>query len=166
LLAFYEIIYDELFANGKPIKRGGEDGCGRPGVYLHHSSITLSLKAVLEQADHILRGRALVLQEGDAGASVRFSHRDRVTVQRDGKTLSVWLNVEDLLDAAGNNVARAAMAWESGTIESAAHKPRFVTASHRDDLKLARFRGVLDVSVDYGSVLTTSLMASYAIGER
>ena len=33
-------------------------------------------------------------------------------------------------------------------------------------LKLPRFRGVLDVSIDYGSVLTTSLMASYAIGER
>jgi hypothetical protein len=33
-------------------------------------------------------------------------------------------------------------------------------------LKLPRFRGVFDGFVDYGSVVTTSIMASYAIGER
>jgi hypothetical protein len=33
-------------------------------------------------------------------------------------------------------------------------------------LKLPRFRGVFDSYVDYGSVVTTSIMASYAIGER
>jgi hypothetical protein len=34
------------------------------------------------------------------------------------------------------------------------------------DVKLPRFRGVFDGFVDYGSVVTTSIMASYAIGER
>jgi hypothetical protein len=34
------------------------------------------------------------------------------------------------------------------------------------ELKLPRFRGVFDGFVDYGSVVTTSIMASYAIGER
>jgi AmiR/NasT family two-component response regulator len=33
-------------------------------------------------------------------------------------------------------------------------------------VKLPRFRGVFDGFVDYGSVVTTSIMASYAIGER
>jgi hypothetical protein len=36
----------------------------------------------------------------------------------------------------------------------------------RDGVKLPRFRGVFDGFVDYGSVVTTSIMASYAIGER
>jgi hypothetical protein len=33
-------------------------------------------------------------------------------------------------------------------------------------LKLPRFRGVFDGFVDYGFVVTTSIIASYAIGER
>ena len=33
-------------------------------------------------------------------------------------------------------------------------------------LKLPRFRGVFGVYLDCGSVVTTSIMASYAIGER
>jgi hypothetical protein len=34
------------------------------------------------------------------------------------------------------------------------------------ELKLPRFRGVFDGFVNYGSVVTTSIIASYAIGER
>jgi hypothetical protein len=34
------------------------------------------------------------------------------------------------------------------------------------ELKLPRFRGVFDGYFDYGSVVTTSIMASYAIGDR
>ena len=34
------------------------------------------------------------------------------------------------------------------------------------DLKLPRFGGVFDGFVDYGSVVATSIIASYAIGER
>jgi hypothetical protein len=34
------------------------------------------------------------------------------------------------------------------------------------DLKLPRFRGVFDAYVDYGSVVTTSIAVSNAIGER
>jgi hypothetical protein len=37
---------------------------------------------------------------------------------------------------------------------------------HFQHVKLPRFRGVFDGFVDYGSVVTTSIMASYAIGER
>jgi hypothetical protein len=37
---------------------------------------------------------------------------------------------------------------------------------HRLTLKLPRLRGVFDGFVDYDSVVTTSIIASYAIGER
>ena len=41
-----------------------------------------------------------------------------------------------------------------------------VIAAERDALKLPRFGGVFDGFVDYGSVVATSIIASYAIGER
>jgi hypothetical protein len=38
--------------------------------------------------------------------------------------------------------------------------------AQRGTLKLPRFGGVFDGFVDYGSVVATSIIASYAIGER
>jgi len=40
------------------------------------------------------------------------------------------------------------------------------TVPGEGQMKLPRFGGVFDGFVDYGSVVATSIIASYAIGER
>ena len=60
---------------------------------------------------------------------------------------------------------RAGLEAKNRLADAIAAHDRYMKSS-MVDLKLPRFGGVFDGFVDYGSVVATSIIASYAIGER
>jgi hypothetical protein len=94
----------------------------------------------------------------DDAASVAI---DKLTIENGTTQISLYGSLDITRDKVGLQHALALKALIDQAVQVLTSDPALPPR-----LKLPRFRGVFDGFVDYGSVVTTSIMASYAIGER